>query len=81
MPRGVFLGLLVFVLLLTGLATLHGALLALTVPLLVYLFYGLWRGSDEIKLAVDRSMSQERVAPNTPVNIKITITNLHGDLE
>jgi uncharacterized protein (DUF58 family) len=81
MPRGVFLGLLVFVLLLTGLATLHGTLLALTLPLLVYLFYGLWRGSDEIKLAVDRSMSKERVAPNTPVNIKITITNLHGDLE
>jgi uncharacterized protein (DUF58 family) len=81
MSRGVFLGLLIFVLMLTGLATLHGTLLALSVPLLVYLSYGLWRGSDEVKLKVDRSLSQERVAPNIPVNVKITITNLNSNLE
>ncbi len=81
MSRGVFLGLLIFVLLLSGLATLHGGLLALSVPLLVYLFYGLWRGAEEIKLDVDRRLSQERVAPQTPVNIRVTLTNLAGDLE
>ena len=81
MSRGLFLGSLIFLLLVTGLATLHGALLALTIPILVFLFYGLWRGSDEIKFNVERSFSQERVAPNTPVKINITITNLRGNLE
>jgi uncharacterized protein (DUF58 family) len=81
MSRGVFLGLLIFVLLVSGLATLHGGLLALTVPLLVYLFYGLWRGPEEIKLTVNRTLSQERVAPKIPVKIEIMLTNLGGDLE
>jgi uncharacterized protein (DUF58 family) len=81
MPRGVFLGLLIFVFLITGLATLHGGLLALTIPLLLYLFYGLWRGTEEIKLTVNRSLSQERVAPKTPVDIKITVTNLSAGME
>jgi uncharacterized protein (DUF58 family) len=81
MSRGAFLGLLILVFLLSGLATLHGSLVALTVPLLVYLFYGLWRAPDEIKLTVTRNLSQERVAPQTPVHIKVTINNLSGDLE
>ena len=81
MSRGVFLGLLIFVLLVTGLATLHGGLLALTIPLLVYLFYGLWRGPEEIKLTVNRTLSQERVAPKIPVKIEVRLTNLGGDLE
>ena len=81
MSRGVFLGLLILVLLVTGLATLHGGLLALTIPLLVYLFYGLWRGPEEIKLTVNRTISQERVAPKIPVKIEVRLTNLGGDLE
>ncbi len=81
MSRAVFLGLLIFILLLTGLASLHGSLVALTVPLFVYLFYGFWRGSDEVKLKVTRNMSQERVAPTTPVKIQVTINNLSGSLE
>jgi uncharacterized protein (DUF58 family) len=81
MPRGVFISLLIFIFLFIGLAALNGRLLALTIPLMVYLFYGLWRGSEEINIKVDRSLSQERAAPLAPVNIKINITNLGGDLE
>jgi uncharacterized protein (DUF58 family) len=81
MPRAVFLGLLIFILLLTGLATLHGGMLSLAVPLLLYLFYGLWRGPDEINLDIDRKLSEERVAPQTPVHVEVTIKNQGGDLE
>jgi uncharacterized protein (DUF58 family) len=78
MSRAVFLGLLVFILLLAGLATLRGALLALTIPLLVYLFYGLWRGPDHIMLEAQHDLSAERAAPQTPVTVKVTVTN-HGN--
>jgi uncharacterized protein (DUF58 family) len=81
MPRAVFLGLLIFVLLLAGLATLHGAMLSLAIPPLLYLFSGLWLGTDEINLAVDRKLSEERVAPQSPVNVKVTIKNQGDALE
>ncbi len=75
MSRAVFLGLLVFALLVAGLATVHGALVALAFPLLLYLFYGLWRGPEHIQLEVRRELSAERVAPQTPVTVKVTLTN------
>src|SRR5512146_1935211 len=81
MSRSVLLGALVLLLILAGMATLHGALLALSMPLLVYLFYGLWRAPDQIALEVRRELSAERVAPQAPVKISVTVVNRGSPLE
>jgi uncharacterized protein (DUF58 family) len=81
MSRPLFLGFLVFLLLLAGLATLRGAILALAIPPLIHLFYGFWRGPEELKLRVEREISAERVAPQTPVKVTVSITNLGNQVE
>ena len=79
--RPLFLSLLIFILLLIGLASLSSAVIALTIPILLYLFYGFWRGPDGIKLEIQRELSAERAVPYTPVTVKVTIINRGGDLE
>lgn len=81
MFRSLFLGFMILFLLFAGLAALHGIILALMIPLLLFLSYGFWRGPDELRLDVQRELSQERVAPETPVRVKIKIVNLGNDLE
>jgi uncharacterized protein (DUF58 family) len=81
MSRTVLLGSLILILVLGGLASLHGTLLALSMPLLVYLFYGLWRGPDRINLQVRRELTAERVVAHTPVTVGVTVTNQGGDLD
>ena len=75
MSRAALLGSLILLLVLAGLAGLRGALLALAMPLLVYFFYGLWRGPDQIMLDVQRVIDADRVTPHTPVKVSVTITN------
>jgi uncharacterized protein (DUF58 family) len=81
MPRALFLSLLVFLLIFAGLVSLRGAILALAIPPLVYLFHGLWRGPEQLRLEVARALGAERVPPQTPVTVTVTITNRGGDLE
>ena len=81
MSRAVLLGSLSLFLILAGLAGLRGALLALAMPPLVYFFYGLWRGPDRLKLEVRREMSFDRVAPQTPVRVSVTVTNRGSQLD
>lgn len=81
MSRAFFLSLLIFALLLAGLTALHGALLALAIPPLLYLFYGLWRGPDKIQLEVHRTLSAERVSPQTPVLVTVSVINRGDSLE
>jgi uncharacterized protein (DUF58 family) len=81
MSRSVFLGLLISALLFAGLASLRGPILALAIPPLTYLFYGLWRGPDGLRLEVERQLSAERVSPQTPVSVSVTVVNRGGNLE
>jgi uncharacterized protein (DUF58 family) len=81
MSRASFLGLFVFVLVLTGLISLHGSLLALSMPMILYWAYSLWRGPDEIALEVERELKPDRAAAQAPVMMRLTVTNLGGDLE
>jgi uncharacterized protein (DUF58 family) len=81
MSRAAYLGALTLLLLLAGLAGLHGSLLALSIPLLVYLFYGLWLAPDRLDLDVRRELSAERVAPLTPVKVSVTVINQGSGLE
>lgn len=81
MSRAVLLGSLALVLLLAGLATLRGAFLALAMPLMVFVFYGLWMTPERIDLRVEREIAVDRVTPQTPVKVSVNITNLGERVE
>jgi uncharacterized protein (DUF58 family) len=69
------LGILIYALILAGLATLHGALLALAIPLVVYLAAGLLEQPEEPQLSVTRSLSADRAPAGAPVTVRLSVTN------
>jgi uncharacterized protein (DUF58 family) len=77
MNRVLLLAILAYLLLLVGLATRTGGILALALPIIVYMAAGLFYGPQPLKLGVSRSTSPDRVSPGDPVSISLTITN-HG---
>jgi uncharacterized protein (DUF58 family) len=81
MPRAIFISFVIALLLLAGLATLRGALLALAIPPFLYLLYGLWRGPDEVKLQIQRELDADRTEAQKPVTVRMTITNNAGAIE
>ncbi len=70
---GLILGLLI-----TGVGTLQGGLLILTIPLMVYLFAAIARRPEEVKLTVTREIFPDYAPQGTPITVKLTITN-QGD--
>ena len=81
MRRTLFLSLITYALLLAGLATLRGDLLALCLPFALYLALGYLCAPEELDLELDRRLDLERATPNAPVTITLTITNHGSDLE
>ena len=81
MPRSLLLGLLTYGLLLAGLFTLQGALLALALPLVTYLLMGYLRASEKIELQATRHLSVERTAPDQNVDVTVTVTNRGSSLD
>lgn len=81
MYRSLLLGLLAYGLILSGLLTLRGDILALSIPIVVYLLSGLLRAPQEIKLSVERRLSAERTGADMPVRVMLQITNNGGVLE
>lgn len=81
MSRTIFLILIIYALLLAGLATLHGELLALALPFVVYLLAGFWRASDKLDLVVRRKLSTERAMPGDDVVVTLEVTNRGADIE
>jgi uncharacterized protein (DUF58 family) len=81
MPRTSFLSLLVYSLLLAVLFTLHGELLTLAIPFVVYLLAGFLRAPEELQLDVARHLSAERATPDGEVVVTVTVTNLGAALE
>jgi len=75
--RLVLLGGLVYGLLLFGLLTRKGGLIALAVPLVIYLGAALLCDPGKLQLSATRTLSSECVLPGKPVVVKLTITN-HG---
>ncbi len=73
--RAVLLFALIFGLLLGGLALLNAAVLALAVPLLVYLGAGLVREPAALKLRTDRTFDRARVTPGAPITVTVTAEN------
>jgi uncharacterized protein (DUF58 family) len=75
MRRTLFLSIIIYVLLLTGLATLRGDLLALCLPFALYLALGYLSAPEDVDLELDRCIDIERAIPHTPITIMLTITN------
>jgi uncharacterized protein (DUF58 family) len=82
MTRRVFLLIiLAYGLVLAGLATLHGEVLALALPVVCYLLIGLWQAPEEIRLDIQRTLSSERATPEAEVQVKLIVHNLGSGLE
>lgn len=77
MPRALFLGLLIFGLLLIGLVTLRAEYVTLAIPCAVYLLFGFLNSPETVRIEAARQLSADRVAPGSPVEVKLTVTN-HG---
>jgi len=81
MSRTILLTLIIYVLLLAGLATLHGELIGLAMPFLVYLLVGFWRTPDKLDLVVERSLSADRAMPGEDVKVNLQVTNRGADID
>jgi uncharacterized protein (DUF58 family) len=69
------LSLLIYGLVILGMALLRGQMLALAVPFLLYLGAGLLRRPEGLRLRVQRTLSAERVPQGSPVTVKLSVTN------
>ena len=79
--RSLLLSLLIYGLILFGLITLRGDILALSLPMVIYLLSGIIRAPQEISLTVKRKLSIERTGADMPVKVTLTITNTGRVLE
>jgi uncharacterized protein (DUF58 family) len=81
MSRTFLLILILYSLLLAGLATLNGEFLNLALPFLAYLLVGFWRAPEKLYLDVHRTISSERAAPGEDVVVRVEVTNRGADIE
>lgn len=81
MSRTFFLILIIYSLLLAGLATLHGEFVGLALPFVIYLLVGFWRAPEKLDIKVHRTLSSERAAPGEDVVVRVDVTNQGEDIE
>lgn len=81
MGRLILLNLLAFSLILVGLGSLNGTLVALATPLIIYLTVAVFYSPAKPNLVAERTLSLERASPQTPVTVKLLLTNLGGKLD
>ena len=81
MKQNALLVYLLYALLFTALADMRGEVLALAIPLALYLLLGLYFAPEEINIRIERKLSAERVTPNQPVVVTLRVTNLGDSLE
>jgi len=79
--RGFFLALVIFTLLLIGLATLNGGVIALALPLVLYFTAAIYYRPTVPRLSAQRFLSTDRIFPDTPVTISLIIRNEGPSLE
>src|SRR5512133_4230848 len=70
-----------YLLVLSGLLTLTGGLLAIAVPLVVYFAATLLAHPPKLQLSAERTISADTVLQNTPVNVTVKVTNDGPDLD
>ncbi len=76
MKKNFAIVILIYILLFIALASMKGEILALAIPIALYLLSGLWFAPDAIKLNITREMDAERITPNQPVKITLRVTNI-----
>ena len=81
MNRILELSVLISCFLFIGLISLNSSLLILIFPLLAYLLVGMFYQPQKIDLKVNRTITPERVTVNSPVTVKLFITNNGSHLE
>lgn len=81
MSRLVLLSLLIYGLVLLGLATLRGEVLALALPPIVYLGAGLLYRPRLPRLQATRTLSTAHATPGQPVVVRLAITNEGAPIE
>ena len=81
MQRSILIESVFYILLLLGLLTRHGDVLALTLPLAIYLCVGIYYSPKKFQLKVTRLLETKLVASEKSAIIKICVTNLGDDLE
>jgi uncharacterized protein (DUF58 family) len=72
---------LIFTIILVGLLSLRGDVLALALPLVVYLGAAVWFSSGEVNLSIQRKLSADWVNEGTPVTVTLTLVNNGSDVE
>ena len=80
MGRLTLLGLVIIGLIATGLITLEGRVIALALPLVLYLGRALWLHPARPQLEVTRTQSADRVHPDRPIDVELTIRNVGPEL-
>ncbi|RPI53697.1 MAG: DUF58 domain-containing protein, partial [Chloroflexi bacterium] len=81
MSRLVLLGGLIYALFLLGLGFRDGRILALALPLLVYLAAAAYYAPGEVRLTARRSFSSDRAQAGTVVEVDLEVRNDGGPLE
>jgi uncharacterized protein (DUF58 family) len=81
MSRSLFLSIIIYGLLLAGIATVQGKFLALSLPLVTYLLVGYLQSLEEVKLEATRHLSVERTSPNSDVLVTVTVINRGANLK
>jgi uncharacterized protein (DUF58 family) len=79
--RFILLAVLAYILIFTGLITLTGGLVALALPLVIYLIATLANRAPHLQLSAERSVSAETLPQNTPVEVTVKIKNEGPDLD
>ncbi|HSG44366.1 MAG TPA: DUF58 domain-containing protein [Anaerolineales bacterium] len=81
MSRSLLLGIVTYALLIAGMASVRGEMIALALPFVLYLLTGFLFTKDNIQLDVSRHLSTERASPRADVVVTVTITNQGSHLE
>jgi len=81
MSKPFLLGLIIYGLVIAGLGTRNGAFLVLALPVMLYLAAGLLYEPEPPRLKITRTLSADRVTPDQPVTITLTIINEGSKLE
>lgn len=79
--RFLFLSGVLYLMILVALGTLNGDLLAISLPLVIYLAAGIIFGPDAVKLDVRRNISTERGKQGDVISMEVAIKNLGDTLE
>jgi uncharacterized protein (DUF58 family) len=79
--RLLLLSLLTYTLVLLGLASLNGALVALAIPLVLYMSAALLYGPLHLHLETVRTLSTDRASTGSPVEVRLSVTNAGAQLE